>query len=353
MPIQIWILRVQLYSQLYAVQLKNQVWKNTSSAITSALVTNILDQCSSMDGVRLATSTAKMAVKARSRRQEQSRAQDVFAKADPELRRCGELAAEKGASSWLTCRPLRRHGLRLHKGAFRNAVCLRYGWTPSRLPQSCVCGKDFSVAHALSCPTGGYPSLRHNELRDVTASMLSGVATDVAIEPHLQPLNGEIFRNRSAITEDGARLDIAANGVWGGRFERTMFDVRVFNPHVRSNQVHSIPSTYVRHEREKRRQYEERVLEVEHASFVPLVFSASGGMGKAASCFYKRLAIMMSEKQKEPFSVVMAFVRCKLGFALLRSSVASLRGHRSRHRAAADICSGSSMPLVVAECRLE
>ena len=29
MLIQIWILRVQLYSQLYAVQLKNQVWKKT------------------------------------------------------------------------------------------------------------------------------------------------------------------------------------------------------------------------------------------------------------------------------------------------------------------------------------
>ena len=32
MPIQIWILRVQLYSQLYAVQLKNQVWKKRTSA---------------------------------------------------------------------------------------------------------------------------------------------------------------------------------------------------------------------------------------------------------------------------------------------------------------------------------
>ena len=30
--------------------------------------------------------------------------------------------------------------------------------------------------------------------------------------------------------QDGARLDISASGVWGGRFERTFFDVRVFNP---------------------------------------------------------------------------------------------------------------------------
>ena len=27
--------------------------------------------------------------------------------------------------------------------------------------------------------------------------------------------------------QDGARLDVLANGVWGGRFEKTYFDVRV------------------------------------------------------------------------------------------------------------------------------
>ena len=35
--------------------------------------------------------------------------------------------------------------------------------------------------------------------------------------------------------QDGARLDIVANGFWGGRFERTYFDVRVFNPHAPSH----------------------------------------------------------------------------------------------------------------------
>jgi len=29
----------------------------------------------------------------------------------------------------------------------------------------------------------------------------------------------------SSNTQDGARLDIAANGFWGGRFECTYFDV--------------------------------------------------------------------------------------------------------------------------------
>ena len=37
-----------------------------------------------------------------------------------------QLAQEKGASSWLTAIPIQRLGFTLHKGAFRDAVCLRY-----------------------------------------------------------------------------------------------------------------------------------------------------------------------------------------------------------------------------------
>ena len=39
----------------------------------------------------------------------------------------------------------------------------------------------------------------------------------------------------TANTDTNAHLDIAADGVWGGRFERNYFDVRVFNPFAQSN----------------------------------------------------------------------------------------------------------------------
>ena len=71
-------------------------------------------------------------------------------------------------------------------------------------------------------------------------------------------------------SEQNARLDVAANGVWGGRFERTFFDVRVFNPFAKSNMDTPLATTYRRHENDKRRQYEQRVIQVEHSSFVPL-----------------------------------------------------------------------------------
>ena len=54
---------------------------------------------------------------------------------------------------------------------------------------------------------------------------MSEVYHDVCIKPTLQPITGEALSGASAITEDGARLDVAANGFWGGRF-----DVKVFNP---------------------------------------------------------------------------------------------------------------------------
>ena len=39
----------------------------------------------------------------------------------------------------------------------------------------------------------------------------------------------------------------------------------------------------------KKRAYEQRVREIEHASFTPLVLSESGGLAKEAKNFYKRL----------------------------------------------------------------
>ena len=127
-----------------------------------------------------------------------------------------DLAQEKGASTCLTSLPLEDYGFLLHKGAFRDAMALRYGWLPSNAPTHCGCGSHFTVEqHVPSCPKGGFPSIRHNEVHDTIGSCLSEVCTDICIEPTLQPITGETLTGASAITEDGARLDIAANGFCG------------------------------------------------------------------------------------------------------------------------------------------
>ena len=151
------------------------------------------------------------------------------------LQRAMDLAQEKGASSWLTSLPLEEFGFTLHKGAFRDAVTLRYGWQPSYSPSSSACGSNFPVKHSLSCPKGGFPTIRHNEVRDLTAYLMTEVCHGVCVEPTLQPITGEVLSNATAISDDDARLDIAANGFWGGCSERAFFDVGVFNPHAPSN----------------------------------------------------------------------------------------------------------------------
>ena len=301
-----------------------------SLEVTSALVSKILDQEKSLENVAVAVRNAKRKVANQSWKATSEAARHFSASRGGEVQHCMQLASEKGASSWLTCRALKSHSSTPSKGEFWDGLALRYGWQPARLPSTCACGVSFSVAHALSCPLGGFPSLRHNEVRDLTAHLLKRVANNVVIEPHLLPVTRESFRHRSAITDAQARLDVAASGIWGGRFDPTFLDVRVFSPFARSNRSTSVPSSYQRHGREKRRCYEERVSEIEHASFVPVVLSTSGGMGRSATSLFKRITDLLAEKTKDAYSVTMSWLRCRVSFALLRACIACLRGAR-RH----------------------
>ena len=98
-------------------------------------------------------------------------------------------ASVKGASGWLTALPLQEHGFTLHKSTFLDALALRYGWLPLMAPSLCTCSSSFSVDHVLSCPKGGLPSLRHNDVRNLTASLLTVVCSQVIVEPELQPVS--------------------------------------------------------------------------------------------------------------------------------------------------------------------
>ena len=238
-------------------------------------------------------------------------------------------ASERGASSWLTAIPIAEYGFTLHKQAFRDALCIRYGRRPARLPSHCPCGVAFSVSHALSCPKGALPSIRHDRIRDITAELLTEVCPNVAIEPTLQPLSGERFSLRSTNIEDEARLDIKAQDFWNKSRSSTFFDVRVFNPYAPSNNKSTAAACYRKHEMEKRRKYERRVLDVEHGSFTPLVFSTSGGWGPSATVTFRRLASLISNKVSQSYSATLGFIRCKIAFSLIDSAVMCLRGARS------------------------
>ena len=118
------------------------------------------------------------------------------------------------------------------------------------LPTNCICGKAFSVEHVLSCNRGAFPIHRHNEIRNLTAELLTQVCHNVCLEPSLKKLDNEHFQLWTAITDDNARLDISADGFWE-RSERAFFDVRVFNPFTSTNFKHQLGSCYHLHEMER------------------------------------------------------------------------------------------------------
>ena len=244
-----------------------------------------------------------------------------------------ECCREKGASNWLTTLPLADKGFALSKQEFRDAVLLRYKLDLDGLPERCPCGESFSVNHAMMCKKGGFVTLRHNEIRDITKEMLNEVCHDVRSEPLLAPLTGENFRLRSSNVSDEAKVDISARGFWV-RGQRAFFDVRVFHPFAPSYRHKSLQATHRQHESEKRRAYNDRILQVEMGSFTPLIFTTSGGMSSGSEChaFYRKLAGLLAEHRSLPKSTVTAWLRCRLSFSLLRSALICLRGTRTPYR---------------------
>ena len=86
-----------------------------------------------------------------------------------------------------------------------DALSLRYGWTPSNIPLECTCGKLFTVDHVLMCSKRGFPSLKHNEIKDLTADIVSKICHNVCMEPALKHLSGESLPT-SSICMDGVRI---------------------------------------------------------------------------------------------------------------------------------------------------
>ena len=109
----------------------------------------------------------------------------------------------------------------------------------------------------------------------------------------------------------------------------TFFNVRVFNHNARKYAKQELSKTYQLNEKEKKRFYNERVMQVEHGTFTPLVIFATGGMRRESSKFYSRLSELISEKRESSYSIVAIWIRRKLLFPLIKSLGMCLRGSRS------------------------
>ena len=257
----------------------------------------------------------------------QTEYQAIVDQCDERLVRILQQAKEKCSSSWLSALPLKRYGFVLNKGEFRDSLRIRYGKDLARLPESCACGSKMTINHALNCPRGGYVIIRHNAVRDFLAEQLSGVCSDVQVEPPLQPLDGESFSRRTALTGEQARPDIRARGFYRAG-QQAFFDVKMLNPN--SDSYVKIPTTkvYQNAEQAKKSLYNERIIEVEQGTFAPLIFSVTGGMGPEALFFTRLLCDKIAHKTKQEYSCVTNFFKCKLSFLIRKLVLLCIRGSR-------------------------
>jgi hypothetical protein len=299
----------------------------TSMDVTKQLKDHVKMQCWELNIDEVKVREAKSRARAQKEQSNKHILNEIKNKLSAEKLRLLGVTSEKGASAWINTLPIKQQGFLFDKQTFHDAIQLRYGFDLPRLPTHCVCGCVFNVVHALTCNIGGFITIRHNDIRDKTAKLLSEVCNDVSVEPVLQPLSGENLRYKTSAREEDARVDVSARGFWT-RGSRAFLDVRVFNPIARSYKSKSLESAYRQNENEKKRRYSERVREVEHGSFTPLVFTAFGGMGRECDRFYKQLADKLSEKQDVPRSVATNYVRTAINFSLIKSIALCMRGSR-------------------------
>ena len=106
------------------------------------------------------------------------------------------------------------------------------------------------------------------------------------MEPHLLEATGEVLPKSTKIQKE-ARLNFCARGFWQ-RDQRAHFHFRVFNPFTQSYQHQKVDNFFSANEREKKRLYNERILQIDHGSFTPLVFTPYGACSRETAKFRKR-----------------------------------------------------------------
>ncbi|KAL5253931.1 hypothetical protein ACHWQZ_G013632 [Mnemiopsis leidyi] len=222
--------------------------------------------------------------------------------------------------------PLKNCGFVLSKQQFQDGLRLRYNIPLEGVSFECACGKSNSIDHALICKLGGYTHLRHNHLRDTLFNLLDVVCKDVVKEPQLLPVTNEHLPRGTTLKQD-ARLDISCRGFYSA-LDKTFIDVRVLHPNSQSNLEKPLLSMYRCHEEEKKSKYLQRVIQVEKANFSPFVMSTTGGIAPEATAFLKKLAQKLSAKLNQSYPNIMGYLRRKLRFELLKTTLMAVRGFR-------------------------
>ena len=182
--------------------------------------------------------------------------------------------------------------------------------------------------------------MKHNCLRDAVAKVMkTAKCKDLQTEPLLLPTERQQLLS-GTIIGDQARLDVSARSVWNA-LEIAFFDIRVFHALAPFNAAKTIPQMYQAHKGEKERRY-----------------NASGNLRNFhPTCvlhfWWDGLRGTQAEKETrtetgQRYSDAVTFIRKRLRFELLKTTVIALRGERG-----ARIRSFNEIPMEKLDLNLE
>ena len=112
----------------------------------------------------------------------------------------------------------------------------------------------------------------------------------------------------NGVKDDNARPEIRAKGVWRNA-QNAYFDVRVTNVNSDSQKNTPVAKILSKHQQDKKRNYNRSIMNVEHGTVTPLVFSVTGGDGTETSTFHCHLASKIALKKDERYEDIVNFIR--------------------------------------------
>ena len=230
-----------------------------------------------------------------------------------------QLTMSKERGAWLSTIPATVNGTELSAIEFCDRLHQGYNKNPPDMCSKCDgCGAKFTLAHALGCRKGGLIILRHDEIKDELAELLSQALIPSAVrdEPSIQPgprvtRGAKTPENQSGSeatsTEKSERRgDLLVRGLWE-RSKHCVIDVRVSDVNQPSYILKCPKKVLAMAEKEKKKKHLKDCHE-QRKDFPPFVVSVDGLLGKDAQMLLKKISAFLAAKWGRPYSQTAAYV---------------------------------------------
>jgi len=271
--------------------------------------------------------------------EDQSQVEHLVENLPPNKGRKMRRIIDNKCSTWLSIIPTLDNHFALSPDEFRDALAIRYNFTPKRIPDMCDgCGEQFNMTHALNCKKGGLVTARHNEARDLNCDLchLAGLHQIIS-----EPVPQEASDN-----QPGLRADWKVRGFWDAQRD-ALFDICILNADASSLEKQNLQAIFDTRKKIKKKKYGP-IAVLKRASFTPITATCEAIFDKEAEVYMKRLATLLSKKWKSNYSRAVCYIRARMQICIHRSVSLCIRGSRTKWRGVG-IIDSAAIPLNILE----